>query len=388
MVGGSARNSESGRGSNERVLPDLARSVELLSVDPDGTESTDRRDGLRELARLSARVDACMSRFVGSIDTHSDHVLDGARSASSWMAGATGVDKRRCGRLLGADRDLRHLDLIREAWQAGTLNTDKVNALLAVRDGVEAQLQRDQAELIAQIAHVTADRARRLLHRWRESALAELDRSPDDPEPDDPKLNELRITETFGGTHLLDGAFSGLVGKELASLIAGLGGRFRVAGEVTTARHANASQRRQLRVRDQGCAWPACEAPASWCQAHHEPPWEDAHRTTTSEMVLLCRHHHRLRHEHGYTFVVDTDGDLTVIRPDGTPVPTTPPGGLVGISEETEPPGPEPSADERHRPNSDLGRCRHGENERIDHQMHQATRRRLRALLAEPPPVG
>ena len=490
MEGGETTPWDQELSSDRRGATEVARLVELLEADPDSLCSQDRRDGARELARLSARVDACLSRFVGSIDVHSDHALDGARSAAGWLSAASGVDKRRCSRLLACDRDLRHLVLVRDAWRSGRLSTDKVNALLNVRDGVEAQLVRDQSDLITAITGVTADRARRLLWRWRESALAELDCSPDDPEPDDPKLNELRISESFAGAHVLDGTFTGIVGKELAGLISGeidrcfqtgeyrsddgltgyqrnadallrlvrrgsanlteagepkravtilvdlnrllglsartvdellawpcetsdgtpvplaqvldvmgdatintvlgfygLGGRFRPAGEVTTARHANASQRRHLRVRDQGCAWPGCDAPATWCQAHHEPPWDQTHRTSTSELVLLCRHHHRLRHEHGYTFTIDPHGDLVVHRPDGTPLPVAPPGGLLPI-EDPDPPGPEPTIAEKSRRYSDLGSCERGETERIDHQLHLATRQRLQQILAEPPPMA
>ena len=93
--------------SDRRGIDEVARVVGLLEADPDGLSSRDRRDGLRALASLSARVDAAVSRFVGSIEIHSDHALDGARSAAGWMAGATGVDKRRCGRLLSVDRELR-----------------------------------------------------------------------------------------------------------------------------------------------------------------------------------------------------------------------------------------------------------------------------------------
>lgn len=75
------------------------------------------------------------------------------------MASATGVDKRRCGRLLSVDRELRRFSLIAEAWRAGRLSSDKVNAMLAVSDHVEAQLRRDQAELIAGIEPVTCDQS-------------------------------------------------------------------------------------------------------------------------------------------------------------------------------------------------------------------------------------
>ena len=107
------------------------------------------------------------------------------------------------------------------------------------------------------------------------------------------------------------------------------GGHFRPVGEVTTNRHATASQRRLLRVRDQGCAWPGCDRPARWTQAHHEPPWEDVHETTVAKMVLLCQAHHTMRHRDGYRFILDTDGTLVVRRPDGTHLPDAAPGHVI-----------------------------------------------------------
>jgi hypothetical protein len=89
---------------------------------------------------------------------------------------------------------------------------------------------------------------------------------------------------------------------------------FKPVGEITTQRLANASQRRMLRARDRGCIWPGCDAPASWCQAHHEPPFEDTHHTTTSELLLFCRFHHTLRHQGGHDVRVDRDGTVTIHR--------------------------------------------------------------------------
>jgi hypothetical protein len=96
---------------------------------------------------------------------------------------------------------------------------------------------------------------------------------------------------------------------------------FSPVGEITTQRLANASQRRMLRARDRGCIWPGCDAPATWCQAHHEPPFEDTHRTTTSELLLFCRFHHALRHRGNHEVQVDRDGTVTIHRPDRTPIP-------------------------------------------------------------------
>jgi hypothetical protein len=106
----------------------------------------------------------------------------------------------------------------------------------------------------------------------------------------------------------------------------GLTGRFRPIGEVTTARLASASQRRMLKARDHGCMWPGCDTPATRTRAHHEPPYEQSRRTTTDELVSLCHHHHRCRHEQGFTIDLDPNGELEVRRPDGTTLPTEPPG--------------------------------------------------------------
>ena len=63
------------------------------------------------------------------------------------------------------------------------------------------------------------------------------------------------------------------------------------------------AQRVVMAIRDGGCTWPGCEAPASWCEAAHaKNPWATGGRTNIDEGTLLCPfHHHRLDHD-GWTF--------------------------------------------------------------------------------------
>ena len=91
-----------------------------------------------------------------------------------------------------------------------------------------------------------------------------------------------------------------------------------------TTRTPNRAQRRALHVRDGGCAFPGCTA-GHWLDAHHIVHWTAGGDTDLDNMVLLCRHHHRLHHEGGYV-VATVDGRPRFHRPDGTAIrPPDPP---------------------------------------------------------------
>jgi hypothetical protein len=84
------------------------------------------------------------------------------------------------------------------------------------------------------------------------------------------------------------------------------------------------AQRRALRFRDgPGCAFPGC--PARHVDAHHLQHWSDGGPTDLDNLMLLCRHHHRLLHEGSYTARLE-DGRPRFYRPNGTPIrPPNPP---------------------------------------------------------------
>ena len=81
--------------------------------------------------------------------------------------------------------------------------------------------------------------------------------------------------------------------------------------------------RRALLHRDRGCRFPGCVARVG--QGHHVRHWAQGGPTTLSNLALLCRRHHRSVHEEGYQVERGSDGGLRFRRPDGRPLPETPP---------------------------------------------------------------
>lgn len=75
--------------------------------------------------------------------------------------------------------------------------------------------------------------------------------------------------------------------------------------------------RRALIARDRNCRFPGCTAKV-WVDGHHIDHWvRDGGETKLSNLVLVCRAHHRAVHEYGY-HVVLRGNHVTFFRPDGT----------------------------------------------------------------------
>ena len=92
--------------------------------------------------------------------------------------------------------------------------------------------------------------------------------------------------------------------------------------------------RRALEFRDQGCRFPGCTS--KHCDAHHIVHWADGGETKLSNLVLLCRRHHRLLHEGGFGVRLAGDGAVQFTDARGRPLersPAPPPVGLDAARE-------------------------------------------------------
>ncbi|TVR61881.1 MAG: HNH endonuclease [Gemmatimonadales bacterium] len=62
--------------------------------------------------------------------------------------------------------------------------------------------------------------------------------------------------------------------------------------------------RRALEIRDGGCRFPGCGL--RFTEGHHIVHWSDGGETKLSNLVLLCRFHHRAVHEEGFSVKILT----------------------------------------------------------------------------------
>ena len=112
------------------------------------------------------------------------------------------------------------------------------------------------------------------------------------------------------------------------------------------ARLPTRAQRRALAIRDDGCQFPGCDRDLRWCDAHHILHWLDHGPTDIDNLVLLCRYHHHLVHEGGFTLTGLVSEGLEFRRPDGSLItsPRTGPPSLFHLPTTRPPPKPPPFA--------------------------------------------
>lgn len=107
------------------------------------------------------------------------------------------------------------------------------------------------------------------------------------------------MSELLDGTVLTPSAVQRLAcDANVCRLLTGPAGEILDLGR--TRRTVTPAQWKALRIRDRHCRFPGCYRPASWCDAHHIDPWAHGGTTGINNLLLLCRHHHRLVHDQGW----------------------------------------------------------------------------------------
>jgi hypothetical protein len=90
-----------------------------------------------------------------------------------------------------------------------------------------------------------------------------------------------------------------------------------------TAYRPHAALTRAVRTRDGTCRFPGCSIPARRCDLDHVVRFPDG-PTAEHNLHALCRHHHRLKHDAGWTVTMDAHAVCTWTTPSGVRYVTRP----------------------------------------------------------------
>ena len=134
---------------------------------------------------------------------------------------------------------------------------------------------------------------------------------------------------------LTRGIVAGLTGAAAAAAAAGAAGRVRTAHPESGAlidpenelasQAYRPSQRLQalIRQRDGRCRFPGCAVAARQCDIDHVRPWPKG-PTAASNLMCLCRRHHRIKQLHRWRVRIFTDGTVEWTDPAGQTLTTRP----------------------------------------------------------------
>jgi hypothetical protein len=221
---------------------------------------------------------------------------------------------------LASDRDhireVRALNLRREGEMVrvnGWLDLEAGERLFARLDpGPAAEnetrsIAQRRADLLVELVDGCSDRPSMVVHVSAETLIDGLP----------------GISETVNGTHLtVDEIRRISCDASLTRVVFGPDSQPLDVGR--TKRLVTPSQRLAVMARDLHCVFPTCDRPERWCDVHHIIPWLANGPTAIDNLVLLCRHHHTLVHQAGWT-IMGPPSELRVFRPDGTELGKEPP---------------------------------------------------------------
>ena len=86
----------------------------------------------------------------------------------------------------------------------------------------------------------------------------------------------------------------------------------------------NAAMRRFVHQRDRTCRFPGCARAAKRCELDHVIPYCRGGPTAIWNLVSLCKHHHRVKHNAGWALRMSREGRCLWTDPHGRQYATDP----------------------------------------------------------------
>ena len=246
-----------------------------------GTDAVRKEEAM--LLRAAESMDA--TQFVG-VAKDFEHKVD----AEAVLAEANRAHQRRYLRISDARDGIVRLDGLLDA-EAGAIVRNAVNAgALPAKDDERTPEQRRADRLVELCGRRVAGSSDgagprpQLIVRSTVETLAGVGNAP--------------AGELEGG-----GSIPSETVRRMAcdAAVIRIANRGELEGETSHAtRVIHPMTRRALAERDRGCVIRTCRRPPQWTDAHHIKHWAHGGPTTMSNLVLLCRTHHRMVHEEGW----------------------------------------------------------------------------------------
>ncbi len=275
--------------------------VSFLARTADHVGAAAVRQSEAKLLKAAGTMDP--GRFTGVLKDF-EHRVDAAGA----LAEANRAFERRYFRVSEPLDGLVRLDGLLDA-EGGAIITTALNALMGPAGKAEARTAGQRradalVELAQRKAGGSADGAGPRPHLVIRASLETLAGTPGAP----------------AGTLEWGGTVPGETVRRLAcdAALTRITGKGELDVEISRATRTIApSTRRALAARDQGCVAAGCGRPPQWTDAHHVKHWVHGGETTMSNLVLLCRRHHRMVHEDGWALRRSNDGTWVLSRPIG-----------------------------------------------------------------------
>ena len=190
-----------------QVLADLTEAIDALAeVDPVALRD---EETVLELWRVHERTGAVATRATAAFEADGGYIRSMARGAASWLTIWTHVPKWLARRRVRLGRALRDMPETAAAWVAGEITESAVELLARARDVSAECFARDESLLVDQARGLQHRRLRRAVDYWCQLAR------PDDAEDHAESARNKRgvyLSETFGGSWVLDGTLDPLSG--------------------------------------------------------------------------------------------------------------------------------------------------------------------------------
>ena len=349
---------------------------EIQRKDPDRIDEADLADGYAELDRGVEELSAMRLRWLGSIERRGTYANDGHLSITSWLAGRFRKTWSAASRLVRAARALEQMPATREALESGEITSSAVDVLTPAREVDPQAFAQAEDYLVEAATTLSIPDLGRVVGTWRRAAedarglessqvayerrrlhvsptLSGMVRVDADLDPEtgqsvisalravcdaevgctpDHRSSPQRRADALGEIcrQWLDGTDRPLVGGERPHVtvtvdLQTLEGRLSSSGP-PGSRSPGLRSGAELEdvgpISSEAARRLACDASVSrvithgWTDAHHVVHWAHGGDTAVSNLVLLCRRHHRLVH-HGFGLEM-ANGRPRFSRPDGS----------------------------------------------------------------------